>query len=149
MTGNLDGGSVARARAAYVAAALATIALGLAVYLRGSVLAPAVRDVAGDALWAAMVYAWVGAVWPRVSPAARGSGALAFAFGIEFSQCYHAPGIDAVRATTLGHLVLGSAFDARDLLSYAGGVGVAVLAERSLMRVVSPRMSSVPADRAA
>ena len=115
-----------RARAGYVGAALATIALGLAVHLRGDALPPALRDVAGDALWAAMVYWWLGALWPRASTAARATGALAFAFGIEFSQCYHAPRIDAVRATTLGHLVLGSDFDARDLLAYIGGVGGAV-----------------------
>jgi hypothetical protein len=34
-----------------------------------------------------------------------------------------------VRATTWGHLVLGSGFDARDLASYALGVGGAALLE--------------------
>lgn len=114
-------------RLAYAGAALATVALGLAVHRRGGALPPAVRDVLGDALWAAMVYWWVGVGWPRARWTARARAALAFAFGVEFSQCYHAPGVDAVRATTLGHLVLGSDFDVRDLLAYAlGGMGAAV-----------------------
>ena len=84
----------------------------------------------GDALWAAMVYWWAGALAPSLGVGARTRAALVFAFGIEWSQCYHAPGIDAVRATPLGHLVLGSDFDARDLLAYAVGVASAALVER-------------------
>jgi hypothetical protein len=46
------------ARSTYVALAIGTIALGLAVHERGDALSPVVRDVLGDALWAAMG-AWV------------------------------------------------------------------------------------------
>jgi hypothetical protein len=42
------------------------------------------------------------------------------------------PWLDAVRATRLGHLVLGSDFDGRDLLAYAIGVLGAVGLERLL-----------------
>ncbi len=117
------------ARLAYTAAALGTMAVGLAVHFRGAALPPAVRDVLGDALWAAMVYWWIGAGWPTAGLTTRIGTALAFSFAIEFSQCYHAPGIDAVRATTLGHLVLGADFDWRDLLAYAGGVAAGGIGE--------------------
>lgn len=124
-----------RTRLAYVGAALATLALGLAVHLRGAALPGGARDVLGDALWAAMVYWWVGAGWPGARGAARAGAALAVAFGVEFSQCYHAPGIDAVRATTLGHLALGSDFDPRDLAAYALGGVAAGLVDFAARRV--------------
>ena len=137
-------GPATATRLAYAGAALATVALGLAVHRRGGALPPAVRDVLGDALWAAMVYWCVGAGWPRARWTARARAALAFAFGVEFSQCYHAPGVDAVRATTLGHLVLGSDFDARDLLAYALGVAGAVAAGAVGRRAFGPTIPEEP-----
>ncbi|GJG86457.1 hypothetical protein tb265_16380 [Gemmatimonadetes bacterium T265] len=137
-------------RLGYAAGALATIALGLAVHRGGIPLPPAARDVSGDALWAAMVFWWIGVGWPRASTSHRAGAALAVAFGVEFSQCYHAPGIDAARATTLGHLVLGSDFDPRDLLAYALGVGVAAVVERAVVgpdgRATARPVRSAPAD---
>jgi hypothetical protein len=50
------------------------------------------------------------------------------------SQLYHAPALDALRATRAGHLVLGSGFDARDLAAYTAGVAAAVLLERAVRR---------------
>jgi hypothetical protein len=41
---------------------------------------------------------------------------------VEVSQLWHAPALDAIRATDIGHLVLGSGFDLRDLLAYLLGV---------------------------
>jgi hypothetical protein len=119
-----------RLRAAYVAAALATIVLGLAVHLGGTHLPPAVRDVIGDALWAIMLTWWVSALWPRLARGARAALALGICYAVEVSQLYRTPGLDAVRETTLGHLVLGSGFDFRDLGAYALGVLGAVVIER-------------------
>lgn len=112
-------------RPGYVALALATIGVGLAVHLGATGWPPRVRDVAGDALWAAMIAWWVGAAVPRTSPGRRALVALAICWAVELSQLVHAPTIDALRATTLGHLALGSDFDARDLAAYALGVGAA------------------------
>ena len=116
-------------RAAYASLAVATITLGLAVHLGGAALPPAVRDFAGDALWAAMLAWWVAALAPRLSLRVRGAVALGACYAVEASQLYHAPALDALRATTAGHLVLGSGFDPRDLLAYAVGVLAAVLTE--------------------
>jgi hypothetical protein len=60
--------------------------------------------------------------------------ALAFAWGVEFSQLYHAPWIDAVRATLPGRLVLGTTFNWPDLLAYALGVGLGALEDWRLLR---------------
>jgi hypothetical protein len=119
-------------RARFAVLALGTIAVGLLVHLRGEALGPVARDVAGDALWAAMIVWWIGAVTPRAPVMGRSAAAYAMCVAVELSQAYHAPMLDAVRATRLGHLVLGSGFDARDLAAYAVGVVGAALLETLL-----------------
>jgi hypothetical protein len=121
---------VSRIRARYVALALATILVGLFVHRWASGLAPAVRDFFGDALWAAMIVWWIGAIAPRASLLARGGVALGVCFAVETSQLYHSPAIDSLRSTTLGSLVLGSGFDSRDLIAYTAGVVAALLVDR-------------------
>ena len=119
-------------RMIYIAAALATIALGLFVHLRGEALGPVTRDVVGDALWAAMIAWWAGALAPRARLAVRSAGAYAVCAAVELSQLVHTPALDAVRATRVGHLLLGSGFDPRDLAAYALGIAGAALLEATL-----------------
>jgi len=123
-----------RLRAAYVASALVTIAVGLAVHYGGTRLPLAARDVLGDALWAIMLTWWVSALWPRLARSARAAIALGTCFAVELSQLYHTPGLDAARRTTLGQLILGNGFDPRDLAAYALGVLAAVAIERSFRK---------------
>ncbi len=121
-------------RAAFVAAALGTIVAGLLVH-RGIVpLAAAPRDVLGDALWAMMIAWWLGALLPTRAAWERAVGALAICWLVEGSQLLHTPSLDAVRRTTLGRLVLGSGFDARDLGAYAVGVAAALGVEHVARR---------------
>ena len=120
---------MSRARATYFALALTTIGVGLFVHLRGAALRPATRDVLGDALWAAMIAWWAGALAPSARLGPRSAAAFVVCASVEVSQLYHAPWLDAARATALGRLVLGSGFDPRDLAAYALGVGAAVLLE--------------------
>lgn len=120
-------------RAAYLALALVTISLGLVVHRAGAALGPVARDVAGDALWAAMVLWWIGVIAPRAPWRARATVALGVCFAVEWSQRYHTPALDALRRTELGRLVLGSGFDQRDLASYIVGVLAAVLVERTIV----------------
>jgi hypothetical protein len=77
---------------------------------------------------------WVGAVAPGAALRARAAAALAVCWAVEASQLVHTPRLDAFRATTPGHLVLGSGFDPRDLAAYAGGVLAAYALERALRR---------------
>jgi hypothetical protein len=118
-------------RARYIAFAVATIAIGLAVHLRGDVLPLASRDVLGDALWAAMAVWFIAAIAPLSRPHWRAAVAFALCCLVEFSQLWHLPVLDEFRRTTLGHLVLGSGFDPRDFAAYAAGVLAAVLVERA------------------
>jgi hypothetical protein len=123
-----------RSRAFYGVLTLATIALGLIVHWNGSALGPTTQDVLGDGIWAAMIVWCVSAVSPGAPIRNRALVALAICFAVELSQLYHAPGLDAVRRTTIGQLTLGSGFDPRDLLAYSLGVITAVLFERTARR---------------
>ena len=122
------------ARTRYIALAVGTIAIGLSVHRRGDALSPLVRDVLGDALWAAMAVWWIAAIAPVSRLPWRAAAALALCFAVEFSQLWHLPVLDAFRRTTLGHLVLGSGFDPRDFVAYAAGVLAAVLVELATKR---------------
>ena len=123
-----------RTRAPYITLAAATITIGLAVQWRGAQLGQAARDVLGDALWAVMMTWWVATLAPAVRITVRAAVALAIAFAVETSQLYHTPALDALRATTAGHLVHGSGFDPRDLVAYTLGVLAAALLDRLAVR---------------
>ena len=118
----------------FAALAIATILVGLTVHLFGSPLNPAARDITGDIIWAMMIYWLISALAPTISIAARGAMAYLLCVIVELSQLFHAPSLDALRATTPGHLVLGSGFDARDLVAYAAGVAIAYLGESIIVR---------------
>ncbi len=97
----------------------------------------------GDALWAAMVAWWIGALLPRLPVLRRLVLALTFSFIVECSQLFHSPAIDALRETAAGQLTLGSGFDPRDFVSYAGGVLAALLIERAVL-IVQPAARREP-----
>jgi hypothetical protein len=125
-----------RKRWVYVALTLAVIALGLASR-RWPVFPAMLGKYPGDALYALMALCIAGVIWPRSSISRNAGLALAFCFAIEISQLYHAPWIDEVRATTLGHLVLGSHFGWWDLVAYTVGVAVGAAGEWLSRRVGS------------
>ena len=113
-------------RLPHLAAALALVALGLGLRAARASLPSTLVDVAGDVLWAAMVYCWLGVVAPRAGVARRALAALGVAWAVEAAQLLRWPWLVALRAMPLGHLVLGADFDARDLAAYAVGVACAV-----------------------
>ena len=80
----------------------------------------------GDALWAAMVYLGCAFIRPGAASGRLAASALAICYLDELSQLYQAPWITAIRATTAGHLVLGSTFAWHDMLAYT--VGIAMIA---------------------
>jgi len=128
---------IPRSRPLYILLVLAVIAAGLASR-RYPVLLPAqLGKYPGDALWALMVLLLYGLARPGWSVGRVAAAALATSFAVEFSQLYQADWINAIRHTTLGHLVLGSTFHVPDLLAYTVGVAVGAVAER-LMLARSP-----------
>jgi len=114
--------TTASLRLRYLTLAIGTIAVGLRVHRDGTQLAPRLRHVLGDALWAMMIVWWIGVAVPRVALRTRALAALAVCFDVESSQQFHTPMLDAIRRTVPGHLVLGSGYDPRDFVAYAAGV---------------------------
>jgi len=98
--------------------------LGLASRRYGANLPVFIAEYAGDTLWAIMVFFGISTVVPTARISNRGIASLAVAYGIEFSQLFHTPWIDAMRQTTLGGLVLGSGFLWTDIVCYTAGVTI-------------------------
>lgn len=126
-------------RRTYLACGVATVAIGVLVFRGGIGLAPAPRDILGDALWATMMVWWISAIVPSRSLGTRAGIALSACWLVEFSQLVHTGWLDALRWTSVGHLALGSGFDRRDLASYAGGVLLAAIVERVWLRRAGAR----------
>lgn len=99
---------------------------------------PFVRKYGADALWAWLVFLLIRIIRPQARTATSAAVAFGFTVMVELTQLYHAPWIDAIRATRLGALVLGSVFNWPDIPAYALGVAVGVLIERLACRELKP-----------
>lgn len=121
-------------RGTTLALAAVTIAVGLLVHFHGGFLGPTARDMLGDALWAMMIFWLISAIAGSTRLATRAAVAYGLCVLVELSQLLHSPALDTLRATLLGHLVFGSGFDPRDLISYGLGIGGAVAIEKGLAR---------------
>ncbi|WP_354578951.1 DUF2809 domain-containing protein [Hymenobacter sp. UYP22] len=120
----------ARSRIFYALLSLLTVVLGLASRRYGAGLPGWVAAYAGDVLWALLVFWLLGWCRPRQPGRWVANWALLLAFGVEFSQLFHPPWLDALRYTTLGGLVLGRGFLWSDLLCYTLGVAVGTKLEQ-------------------
>lgn len=124
-------------RIAYAGAAAVTIGVGLLVHCGVLPMPATAQDAVGDMLWAMMMVWWVSMVWPTATRGTRAGTAAVLCGAVELSQLLRWDWLVALRTHPLGHLVLGSDFDARDLLAYAAGVAVAVALEWALGRRTS------------
>ncbi|KAA6449406.1 ribosomal maturation YjgA family protein [Bacillus swezeyi] len=110
---------------------LAAMAAGL-LSRKMSGMPDIVNSYAGDALWALMIFFGFGFLFNRAATKTVALAALSFCYLIEFSQLYHAPWIDHLRAAPLGGLILGYGFLWSDLLAYLLGTGAAAMFERMM-----------------
>ncbi|MFE3514668.1 DUF2809 domain-containing protein [Streptomyces sp. NPDC059166] len=108
-------------RIAAGAAAIATVAAGLGVR---AVADGDLAKYAGDALYTVLVHALVVVLAPRLRPGTAAGTALAVSWAVELAQLTGVPG-ELARASTAARLVLGSTFNAPDLLWYAVGAAAA------------------------
>lgn len=101
---------------------IGTVMLGLASRRFAVVLPAFVSTYAGDVLWASMVFWLLTLVRPNGEGRHLAAVALAIAVAVETSQRYHAPWLDALRASPLGALALGQGFLWSDIACYLVGV---------------------------
>lgn len=133
---------LARKGSLYFLSAIAVAAAGLASRRYRDRLPEFLAEYAGDALWALMVFLLVSTLLGGVSSWLRACIALLFSFLVEFSQLYHAPWIDTIRATTLGGLVLGHGFLWSDFACYTAGVTIGFVAEQVIGWLVHTERST-------
>jgi hypothetical protein len=118
-----------RNRAWLALGVVVVVALGLASRKFPSLLPALLGSYPGDALWALMVLLIIAMIRPAMTPSRLACAALATAYLVEASQLYQQPWINAIRATTPGHLVLGTGFQWLDLCAYTIGVACGVLGD--------------------
>ena len=118
-----------RNRVHYAGLALVVVAAGLLWRADFMPLPPWLSNNGGDALWALMVFLGFGFLLTRAPTLNLALLAAAFSWGVEFSQLYHAPWIDDIRATLPGRLILGNTFNWPDLIAYDVGVALGAWAE--------------------
>ncbi|WP_354642391.1 DUF2809 domain-containing protein [Kitasatospora camelliae] len=116
-----------RTRALAAAAAAATVAAGLGVR---ALAAGDLAKYAGDALYTVLVYALVVLAAPGLRPRAAAALALAVSWAVEFLQLTGVP-TELSRHSTAARLVLGSTFNAPDLLCYALAAAGCLLLHRA------------------
>ena len=129
MTGRTDPRGRRRIAAALALAAVIAAGLGVHALPDGS---PA-TDVAGDALYAVAAFALAVLVAPRAPSLLAGAVAAVWCTGVELLQL---TGIPAALATTFRPvaLVLGTGFDARDLVVYVAAIAAAVAIDSAARR---------------
>lgn len=81
-----------------------------------------------------MLFLLIALLRPTLTTLKLAACALLISYADEFSQLYQAPWINSLRVTTVGHLILGSAFSWPDMLAYTIGVSVAALCEWIVFR---------------
>ncbi len=97
-----------------------TVAAGLGVR---SAATGVFAEYAGDALYTVLIHTLVVLLVPRLRPKAAAGIALGFSCAVEMFQLTGVPAALASHST-LAPLVLGTSFNAPDLLWYAVGAGV-------------------------
>ncbi|MFJ6652721.1 DUF2809 domain-containing protein [Microbacterium sp. NPDC091313] len=121
--------------AAFVALALLVGAgLGVHRFLAGSVVA----DVAGDALYACAAYSGLVLLAPRARRGAPAAIALTWCVAVEMLQLSGLPAQWATEVPVV-RFVLGTGFDARDLVVYAAAVAVIWATDAAFSRLPAAR----------
>lgn len=127
----VPGGSARARRWGAVAAAVVVVAAGLVVH--GILPDSDATDIAGGALYAVLVFVLVIAVAPRAQPVAVAAIAGSWCIAVELLQLSDVPA-RAAEAFAPAVLVLGTVFDARDLVIYVVAVVIAGALDAVLRR---------------
>lgn len=113
---------------------IVVLLLGLVSRKAGFLFPAFVHMYLGDMLWALMIFFGVAFLFPKLTTRRIWLFSLGFCWFIEITQLYHAPWIDAIRATTLGGLVLGFGFLWSDMIAYVVGTAFGALIDNYLRK---------------
>ena len=124
----------ARRRRRLLALGLLVVVIGIGLAVHALLPDSPATDITGDALYAAAVYLAAVLVLPDLAPWATGCLAAAWCVAIELFQLTGIP-LDAGAAFPPAMLLLGTVFDARDLLVYLLAVAVLAAVDAGLSRL--------------
>jgi hypothetical protein len=112
-------------------AVILAVAFGIRLLAGASVLdsSGVLAQYSGTALYAAMIYAGVFVLAPKVRPVVAAGLAIAFCWAVELFQLTGIPAALSSRSV-LARLALGVAFDPSDLLWYVVGVAALLAVHR-------------------
>ena len=108
-------------RGRYLAALAIVTPLGFLSKLYSGPGVEWVANHAGGFLYVVFWIVLVLALAPRLPGAAVAAGVLAATCALEVAQLWHPPALERIRATFLGHALLGSTFEASDFAYYVAG----------------------------
>ncbi len=137
-----------RSRLAYGLIALGAMAVAIASRSGRGRLPDFLFAYAGDTLWAVAGFLWVGVLARSLATWKTAGITAAIALAVELSQLYHAPWIDAIRATRLGGLAIGYGFLWSDLACYGVGIALASLGEAPARSLILARRGKLRPARA-
>lgn len=123
---------------------IAVVAAGAGLFSRsaaGSFLPDIVRAYAGDTLWASALYSVFAFLQPRQHSFVLMLMTFIASCAVELSQLCRADWLNAIRATPIGGAALGYGFKSSDLVCYAIGSALGVIADR-LLNVCPARVSA-------
>ncbi|GAA4099911.1 DUF2809 domain-containing protein [Mucilaginibacter panaciglaebae] len=123
-----------KARLIYLSILIVTVIAGL---LSRELSSSVVPLFVGDILWGLAVFLLLKFIFIRKPLGFIVIISLIYTWVTEFSQLYSAPWIDNVRQTLFGKLMLGETFLLADIVSYTIGIGLGVLVELSLRKLVT------------
>lgn len=123
-----------KARLIYLFILIVTVATGLI----SRELSPSVVPLfIGDILWGLAVFLLLKLIFIAKPLSTIVIISLIYTWATEFSQLYQAPWIDNLRQTFFGKVMLGETFLFGDIVSYTIGIGLGVLVELSLRKLVT------------
>lgn len=123
-----------KARLIYLFILIITVVTGLV----SRELSPAVVPLfVGDILWGLAVFLLIKLIFINKPINFIVIVSLIYTWATEFSQLYHASWIDSIRQTFFGKVMLGETFFIGDIASYTIGIGLGVLIELSLRKLVT------------
>ena len=128
-----------RGKLLYLSVTLLAMSAGYASRAYGEVLPAFLREHAGDALWAAMIYFGIRLIFTSWRKGWSAFAGLLFSWFIECSQLIQVPWLNEIRSTTLGALVLGRGFLVMDLMRYAVGILGAWFVDRYVLKAETER----------
>jgi hypothetical protein len=127
-----DAAAVHRPRLTYALLAATIVVAGLAARHLRSAAPGILTTYLGDTLWPVLFFLLFAIALPRAATRTVALLTLATTLGIEFSQLYHAPWLDALRATPPGRLLLGNTFLWSDVACLVVGTAIAAGCEAAV-----------------